>query len=244
MSTKSNLNIPLILIVFLELFLATNYKINAQGHQSDTYFNKIKDSINSLYGLDPILYNGKLFRVTKSPKIIGHQFYKSEEFTLGTVKIRGNAYQNVLLNLDLQNQELLIEYNYQGIPTIIRVSKAWLEGFTINSSNFLYISNSNIPEGIYQVFGDRGFKVFYSFKKTLELVNDVSGAHYVFREKKTMFVMINNTLLPYHNNRSFIKIFEKEKQPLIKKYIKQYHINLGKAPDKVIDDLVNYCNSI
>jgi len=243
MLTKNYLKIPPILIVFLGLSIIT-IKTKAQEQQTNADFSKIKDSINSLYGLDPLLYNGKPFRVTKSSKIFGHQFYKNEEFSLGSVTIRGKVYQNILLNLDLQNQELLIKYNYQGLTNIIKASKAWLEGFTINNSNFLYISNNNIPEGIYQVLGSQKIKVFYSFKKVLELVNDVSGAHYLFNEKRMTYIMQNNSLQQYHNNRSFIKIFEKEKQPQIRKYIKQYHINVSKASDKAIDDLINYCNSI
>ena len=62
-------------------------------------------------GLDDFLYNGKVYAYYPPYNVLGNQFIASEEFTIGTLWIKGEPYANVLLNYDILNQHLLLSFN-------------------------------------------------------------------------------------------------------------------------------------
>ncbi len=225
--------------------LFTLLSVNNLHCQINAFPYDLKDSLKSIYGLDPILYNGKLYKYYSQKNIIGNQYLNNELFIQGEVTIRGNKFNNLSLNYDIFNQQLLLKYSdLNGSINTILISKAWLEEFSIGNSKFKLCTMNNFPERIYQVIGNDSIQVYYYIKKVLNLNNAPGSSNYAYVINKSFFLFINKSLHQYNSNRGFIKIFDKTIQPQIKKYLRSNKVKVTSASDNIMEQLVNYCNSI
>jgi hypothetical protein len=202
-----------------------------------------KDSTNNVYGFDPLLYNGKVYSYYYPKSVKGDQYLSGSEYLKGEATIRGVKYKDLDLNLDVFKQELLLRYlNSNNVHRVIMISKAWLEDFTIGNSRFVLHSFPNTPERFYQVLGNDSIQLYYYWKKELKLDNSPGSSTFNFLVVKEQYVLLNGALQQFTNNRRFVKLFEKEKQIKIKKYIRHNRIKVTKAQDVVMEELINYCN--
>lgn len=209
--------------------------------------------LDEVYGLDPKIYNGKKYSYFLPSGTGGHQFLYSPEFTSGELVIRGPdnkpesrvANNRFFLNYDVYNQKLLLQYpDEKGSFQIIEVSTAWLERFYLGDSVFEY-RDFDQESRFYQVIGNGRIRVYYYWWKKLKLDNSNSPAHYSFSKPfKDSFVMINGELRPFSSNGSFIKLFDPALKPEIKIYLKNKKINLGKATDIEMTELINTISNL
>jgi hypothetical protein len=216
-------------------------KVN--GHEFSI---RTTDSINRIYGFDPLLYNGKVYSDFFDKSIVGNQYLIESDFSKGEIVIKGIKYRNININYDIYNQHLLLKFeDVNGAKRILIISKAWLNGFTIDNRVFEKIDSLKPDQQLYQVIGKGSVRVVYFWKKELKTSNVSGDAYYFFSAPvKELFVSINNQFKKYKNNRTFILAFEPKKQGLIKRYIRQNKIRLKWASDQVILNLVQYCNNI
>lgn len=122
------------------------------------------------------------------------------------------------------------------------ISKAWLENFSIGNANFEFYSTTENPKRIYQVLGDSSIRLFYYSRKVLQIDNAAGSSNFYFTPIKELYVLMGNSLMKFHNNRSFTHLFTPEKQPIIKRYLRKNKIKVRKAPDNVMEELINFCN--
>ncbi|RLD62099.1 MAG: hypothetical protein DRI95_13470 [Bacteroidetes bacterium] len=209
-----------------------------------TLAQNVKDSLDLVYHLDPILYNGKQYTYFVSSNMMGNQYFMNRDFSKGNVQINGVIYPDLDLNYDIFNQQLLLKFiKPNGITSIVVIPKASLDIFNIKHNRFEVFKTKNKSEQIYQVIGKDSIQVLYSWKKRLNL-DDASGiSTFIFSEsEKDTYVHINNQIKKYRNNKSFVSLFDSNKQKKIKKYIQEKNINVKKAPDKQMIDLIAICN--
>jgi len=164
-----------------------------------------------VYGLDPMIYNGRKYSYFLPSGTGGNQFFTSAEFMKGGVVVKGVECWDLLLNYDIFNQKLLLKYyDETGAEMIIEVSEAWLERFSLGKSEFTYLE-INGQKRIFQVLGDGPYFILYSWRKKLDLNNSVGAERYVFSEPaRTQFVMIDGEVLSFGSKASFIKLFKPE----------------------------------
>ncbi len=206
---------------------------------------KVKDGMDMVYGLDPLLYNGVLYNSSYPTTVKGDQFFLGSNYLKGEATIRGIKYKNLDLNYDICKQELLLKYlSSNNAFNIIMISKAWLEDFSIGEIRFGFYSTPETANRIYQVLGNDSIKLLYYWKKDLELDNTFGNSSLSFNTKKQQNILINKSLKRFHNNRSFVHQFTKEKQILIKKYLHQYKIKVNKESDQKMEKLINYCSKL
>ncbi len=218
----------------LLFILVTLLSVNNLHCQINAFPHDLKDSLRSTYGLDPILYNGKLYKYYTQRNIIGNQYLNNVLFIQGEVTIRGNKFKNLSLNFDIFNQELLLKYSdLKGSENTIMISKAWLEEFSIGKSKFKLCTMNNFPERIYQFIGNDSIQIYYYIKKVLNLNNTPGSSSYAYTTNKSTFIFINKSLNQYNSNRGFIKIFDKTIQPQIKKYLRSNKIKVTSASDDI-----------
>lgn len=204
------------------------------------------ENIDPKFGLNPVLYNGKVYYFFPQPGTVGSQYMYTDFDPKGAILIRGIAYSNHSLNYDIYNQQVILKYvNQFGSTSMIEISNAWLEKFEIYGSQFELFSEADTTKRIYQVLGDHKFKVLYYRKKDLLLDNmKTIRNHYFTDVKRDMFVLFGNRIISYNSNRSFVRIFDESKRDLIKKYAKAKGIRVKSANDQKMNDLVNYCSSL
>lgn len=196
------------------------------------------------YGPDPLLYNGRKYTYYLPSGTQGHQFLYSSEFKVGTVRISGKTFGNILLNYDIYNQQLVMKINDPtGAESIIELSKAWLEAFHIENKDFILFGKDD-DKRFYQVLGKGPAYILYYFSKNIRLDATYGTTQYAFKPPdKSMYLLCDNDLIPFRNNKSFINAWDENQQIELKKYLKKNKINVKKANDKAMLDMIGLMNN-
>jgi len=200
---------------------------------------------DKVYGPDPLIYNGKKYTYFLPSGTGGNQFFQSEEFLEGVIKVKGKTFTGIKINYDIYNQVLLLKYDDEtGAPQIIEVSEAWLEGFSLGQSGFRYIEFKG-ESRFYQVLGSGSQKVLYHWRKTLKLNSSVGNSQFMFSAPlKSNYVMAEDEIYSYGSKGGFIKLFDPVHKTAIKNYLRDNRINPKKSPDKVMADLMDYISNL
>jgi hypothetical protein len=201
--------------------------------------------IDTVFGFDPVLYNGRQYTYKPPSNSTGNPFL-FENFQSGWVMVMDRTYYDLSLNYDILNQALLLKYvDHAGATVVIEVSDSWLNSFGIGDYSFELHEQGGSRPLIYQVIKDGSVKIQYHWQKELNLENVASIPVYAFsRPKRSSTVNINGKEFAYENNREFIKTFKVEIQVRIKYYLRANKIKVKKSSDKAISSLVNYCNTL
>jgi hypothetical protein len=199
-----------------------------------------------VYGNDPLLYNGRIYSFFPVAGTGGTQYFSEKFDSQGSVVLRGVTYKDRTINYDLYNQQLVLNYkNALGSTCIIEISKAWLELFDFNGRHFEIETGADTTKRIYQVLGDGALKLMYFHRKELLIdTHSASRNHYFSEIIREMYINTDNRLVKYNNNKSFLSVFSKPKQELIKKYLRKQNIKVKRANDNIMTQLINYCNTL
>lgn len=201
---------------------------------------------DSIYGPDPSLYNGRLLTSCLPNQLNGHPYLYSPDYEPGDVIIKDLRFSNVLLNYDIYKQELLLKYiDVYGSWRIIMLSKAWLGGFILHDKEFSLIKDSEGKRRFFQVIGSDTMKIMFCWQKQLSLSKQTGNSDYYFSDpERTMYLYNNNGFFRFRNNKSFAKYFGVEEKNKINGYLKENRINVKRASDNIMLDLITYCNNI
>ena len=204
------------------------------------------DTHERVYGYDPLLYNGRVYYFYPQPGTGGTQYLLDAFDTHGTITLRGVTYTNLTINYDIYNQLLVLKYkNAIGSASLIEISEAWLEKFDLEGRHFEILTGNDTTKRIYQVVGKGNDKILYFREKQMLLHNlEVSGLYYFSKVIKEMYVLSGKRLVKFSNNRSFIAAFSPSEKELIKKYLRKNNLNVKKANDFKMNELINYCNTL
>lgn len=225
--------------------LTLNNLYSQQQFDASSLTLKEKDSLIKVYGLDPLLYNGLLYKSFYPSNVKGDQFFLNSDYIQGEATIRGAKYKNLDLNFDIYKQEVLLKYlNTTHSYNTIMLSKTWLEEFSIGNCRFIFYATNDIPKRIYQVLGKDSLQILYYWKKDLKLDNVTGNKSFRFIPRREQYLLINHSLNRYYRNNSFIHLFSKEKQGQIKKYLRKNKIKVFNAQDQIMEELINYCSKL
>jgi hypothetical protein len=203
------------------------------------------DGIDTIYGSDPLLFNGRQYFYQIPPGSSGNPFLSGPLFRKGWITIADRQYQHLDLNYDIINQVLLLKYiDPAGYTMVIEVSESWLTTFGIGTSEFELVRQNEKPS-IYQVIQSNNVTVRYHWQKELKLENVMNSASYAFSEpRKTSYLVLHGKEYEYKKNRDFVMAFDPAMQPSVSKYLKNNKIKVNRASDPSIQALVNFCNNL
>jgi len=210
------------------------------------YAQDSRANIDPVYGYDPLLFNGKVYSFTPIPGTSGTQYLFDDFDPKGSIDIRNVTFSDVSLNFDLYNKKFVQQYkNTLGTLSYVEISVAWLESITIHGKQFKILQEADSTERIYQIIGEGNTKILYYYHKGMLVDNSKSIGKYVFtKSTKEMFVKGKDVQASFKSNRSFIRTFNLGNQKTIKGYLRKYSINVRKANDQTMKDLINYCNTL
>jgi len=206
---------------------------------------KAKTPFGELYGLDQELYNGRRYVYFPPLQTGGHQFLQSEGFSQGSVRLRGKLYTDLLLNFDIYNQQLVMRYlNQLGATEQLAISDAWLQGFSFNGMRFEYLEMADSSWKIAQVIGEKPFEILIFWTKNLSLDTRYGATNHVFSKAQKKTWLRNNELMQaFKNKRDFVKLFSKDFQSDLKKYMRKERFSFKKTSDESIAELLRFCSS-
>jgi hypothetical protein len=224
-------------LILLSVYLLT--VTGAIAQQADN----ITDPV---YGTDPLLINGKYYTFFLPSNTDGNQYFASPLFETGSATVRGVTYAGILINYDVYNQQLILNYeNNIGAHNLITLSDAWLENFSFRGFDFELIAFQDSLKKIYQVMGDGQSRILYYWTKDLVLDSFHGAKNHTFsRPKREMNILTGTQIIKYLNNKSFCSAFESGKRTEIKEYLQRNHVKVKKALDPAMTDVINYCNSL
>ena len=210
-----------------------------------TFSQDTKTAFEGLYGLDQELYNGRRYVYFPPLQTGGHQFLQSESFSQGSVRLRGKSYTDLLLNFDIYNQQLVMRYvNQLGATEQLAISDAWLQAFSFNGMRFEYLEMADSSWKIAQVIGEKPFEILVFWNKNLSLDTRYGATNHVFSKAQKKIWLRNNELMQaFKNKRDFLKLFPKDFQSDLKKYMRKERFSFKKASDESIAELLHFCNS-
>ncbi|MBK9980905.1 MAG: hypothetical protein IPP15_00530 [Saprospiraceae bacterium] len=197
------------------------------------------------YGLDPLLYNGKFYTYFASSETKGSPFFYMPDYAPGFVQLHGLIYTGLALNYDLVNQQLVLQYKIEngGIKHII-ISDAWLEAFNLGNTHFEVVTRQDSIKHIYQLIGSGPMHILYAWSKELKLDTRPGAKSFFFsKPMRRAYLSIGKDVVKYFNNKSFVSILDAKNQNRVKKYLSQSHVNVKKAPDAVMEDVVSFLNT-
>jgi hypothetical protein len=199
-----------------------------------------------VYGSDPLLYNGRLYTAFYGMNAENNQYLASGQFEPGSVTLRRVTFTDLLLNYDIYNQQLLLEYTGNpGLTSVIILSDAWLENFSIKDKKFRIFPVSDEVKRIYQEIGSGQNRILYFWKKYLQLDNRIKNPKRTFSKRiREMNLLTEGKIVKYRNNRSFVNLFSPEKEKGIREYINSHRINVKKAGDEIMEQLIIFCNTL
>lgn len=201
--------------------------------------------LDASYGLDPLLYNGKFYRYHVAPSTIGTPFIYSNEFNRGWVKLRGVTFDGVMLNYDIFNQQLVYKYaNDDGGINHIIISDAWLEAFHFFGSDFEVHALPDTIKRIYRVLGRGPVRIMYYSMKELNIDTPVGATNLRFSFPiQTSWLYKDSTLSRFTNNRSYIRLFDENQRPELKKFMRNNRISVKRSDDSELIKLLEFCNT-
>ena len=197
--------------------------------------------------LDPLLVNGKIYDYQKPPQALGSQYFAELGFRIGQVTIDSMAFDRVWLNYDVFNQQLVIQFtNKAGGTSLLSESQAWLKSFILEGRLFVLIMHDDSSKRIYQVLGKGKSQLLFYYSKELRLDNPSSASKiYAFSPlKRNSYIKTGEKMLAYRTNKGFLAAFDKTLQPKIKAYLKEHRIKVRKADDRILEALIDYCNTL
>ena len=199
---------------------------------------------DSIYGLNPQLYNGRIYKDYYGNSVKGHQFLVSEEYKNGTLQVNGQVFEGLSLNYDVYGQKLLFSFENQTKATkIIIIPLDNIQSFIFDNKYYEVIWWQNQEYKIFQTIISTQSKIIIYVKKELVTTTSTSEYDYQFSDvKKQFWLLKDGEYYSFRNNRSFTKLFDKDKNKIIKKWIKQHQIKIHKASDSQINELLNFCD--
>jgi hypothetical protein len=201
--------------------------------------------LDRVYGLDQTLCNGKKYTYLPPQGTKRNQYLLSRNYIGGSVTLKGKIYQDLTLNYDIVNQQLLLKYeDEQGAMTIIEVSKAWLDSFSLGTMNFEFLNLEKDPR-FFQVLGKGPLRILYFWRKELKLESTMGTYKYIFTPAlRDSYVLMDGQLKPFGNKRSLIGLFDPGDKPAIKSYLRKNKIKVKRASDQVMADLITFIGKI
>lgn len=200
---------------------------------------------DSIYGHNPLLYNGVKYSFYVPSHTGGHQFLSTRDFSGGSVDIKGARFDVTGINYDVYNQEILIQYeNAAGGLDVLSLSKAWIEHFNIGEKRFEILEVNGTPQ-ICQLISAGNLKVIYHWSKTLKLDMHYGSRDFIFSEpSRDSYIIIGNCWFAFRNNKTFVKAFDPELQPEIRRSLKQMRINVKRSADTAMLGLLVQCEEL
>jgi hypothetical protein len=197
-----------------------------------------------VFGLNPLLYNGKYYTYFLAPGTIGTPFIESREFVEGTATIRGVLFTGLKLNYDVYNQQLVLNYRDAiGAVSQIAISDAWLEEFTLGDMAFKVLQTSDTSRRIFRVIGSGPDLLLEYRTKSVAVDNQLGTKNFRFSNLKiTRYLQTETNIKSFTGNKSFLSLFSGEKQLVIRAYLRENRIRIRKSGYQELLKLINYCN--
>ncbi|MPR34980.1 hypothetical protein [Salmonirosea aquatica] len=191
------------------------------------------------------LYNGPQYYIYDSPAD-DHQFYLSENWTMGSVFYDGQLFRDVPILYDIVKDQLVVRYKQSFGNVALQSPK--VRYFTIPEHTFLRVeADTGRVEGLRTGFYDQLYdgKTKLVARRTKERQQDLSERRVIIRfpEKNLFYLYQAGTYHPVHTKKSVLGYLEDQKRPL-KKYLREQKLSFRENREAAILGLATYYDEL
>ncbi|NOR86099.1 MAG: hypothetical protein GQ527_00675 [Bacteroidales bacterium] len=222
-------------IFSLVLFLIITIPANGQS---------LQNRLDGVYGLNPKLFNGRMYTNSYPATVKGHQFLSSKDFQEGSLEINQQLYEQQQINYDVYDQQLLLLFkDYTNASRLIEVPLSHVQSFILEGKYFELRNWEDSTYRIFQVIGEQDCKILIHWTKELKPITTTDSYQYQFSKvNRFLWIWKDNEYHAITNNKSFLKLFSDEEQLSIKKWLKSKRIKIQKTEDYNLLLLTQYIN--
>ncbi len=188
------------------------------------------------------LYNGTDY-IIYLPKYEEHPYFKSDDWTYGSITYWGDLYENVALLYDLTIDQVITEHN-RGNPIKLIAEK--IDAFAILDHSFVRLqrdSSNSISEGFYDRLYDGAVKVFAKHQKIHREKLDAKEIIPRFDESTRYYIYKDGAYNSVKSKGSVIQVFENHKQE-VKNFIRKNQIRFKNNRDVAIVRITKFYDGL
>jgi hypothetical protein len=237
-------NILIFSLYLMNLCLSAYAQEYAPDARAD-FWKELYNSVVIEYGFDQVLVNGICYE-DEYLGTVGHPFLFEDRFYKGTLTYREREYLGLDIKYDIYKQQVILYIRQNNSIAWIIPPNDFISAFSLGDKMFVKHTFEGVP-GFYQsIFDTKELKCLYYWSKLRydsDHKRDYNSYRFTDSERKTYLVM-DDVLKKYGDNRSFVRLFPQESQMRIKQYLKNNKIKVSKSSDVEIEKLVTYCNTL
>ncbi len=191
------------------------------------------------------LYNGTQYYIYDSPAE-EHQFFKTEDWEIGSVFYDGQLFRGVPLLYDIVKDQLVARYKL-GIGNVALQSQK-VGYFTLPGHTFVRVeADTGRVEGLRTGFYDQlyGGKTKVVASRTKERQQDLTDRKVIikFPQKDVFYLYRHGEYHPVRTKKSLLSHLEDQKRPL-KQYLREHNLNFRDNREAVILGLAAYYDEL
>ncbi|MFA6403197.1 MAG: hypothetical protein WCX31_16475 [Salinivirgaceae bacterium] len=234
--------ITLLITVQLLFVLSDSYKIVGQTTDSIA---KVHQKFDAFYGLNSELINGiKYFPLYTNAR--GSAFWEGDEPHIARLVLNGMVFLNQKIQYEINRQEFILTYKDQiGAESKIIVNHQILDSVIVDNHTFVKSYNKNIDQRFIEILYQGVISGYLGFKKEVKFVSAGIESGYVYsKQKKTNYIVYQNQVFRFKNNRSFLKVTPDVIRLSVNEYLKKNKITIRNASNEDIKMLFEYANKL
>ncbi|MBN1118425.1 MAG: hypothetical protein JXA77_14535 [Bacteroidales bacterium] len=233
--------------IFIFFLLIVNTTYSQSTSPDNQLIEELNNDVKIKYGSNQAMVNGILYE-SKYNRDLGHPFIDKEEFTLESIVIQDELYDQTKLMYNIYDQSVVILYdNAKGEQIRYVPSNKYISLFTLNNRVFKKMNIGGFQDIFFQEIysGENVSCVYYWYKQREESYHQRTFVTFQYLDPKTKrYLIIQNELLKYNSKYKFVKLFPSRLRSDISAYIKTNKIKLKKSSDSQVNELVNYCDKL
>jgi len=222
--------------VVIPTFFICMIQLPLWGQQSALdYPQNYVELMDGAYGQDQELVNGMQY-YDRHPRSLGHPYLLEGRVHQGSVTIRDQLYNNVMLRYDIHSQQIEVEYaTLNGAFNRVVLVGDRVNEFTIGTRRFCNLKLEEAEE-FFQVIGEGRLIVYIRWEKRLV---PVSGNSQFIEEftapKRSYLLQLDGSIATFQNKKSLVKLFPDQKQKQLKRLIRSNHLVLRTATPEQLE---------
>ncbi|MCB9285169.1 MAG: hypothetical protein H6563_13920 [Lewinellaceae bacterium] len=219
--------------------------LQPHAHSQEPDLPGVQQVADSLYGLNDLLVNGRIY-ANPHPRAIGHPFFPEATFSPGVVYVKGEKFDQALINYNAEQDELILDVS-KPMPWIghIVVNHNLVDSFRIGDRHFVHAHtlppNFAGRQYLEKVFEGK-FSLFASHEKLFNPDISHLHPHGVFLNKPTRLLLLKDgAFTEVTRKKQWLDYFPAHRKD-IKRYLHKNRIHWKKAHVEQLRQAADFCN--
>lgn len=248
MTLLKNLSVKINFLLLL-LLVVSNAELAGQTEKTiQAQISNVLTNAEQVYGPDEVLENGRLY-IPDHPKAKGNPYLSDTEWMDGSLIVKGDTYNYVLIKYNVNLEQLILKKTSVGqqshVPIILNSN--FIDSFTTEDRHFVNIgtmSYINELSGFVELIYNGRIIFFIKYNKEFMTQYSQSNQYGAYSKLNSVYYIYeNNKLTRLSSKNSFLNYFEPYKKE-IKKFMRQKSIRYKKASSAQLFELIKYCDDV